>query len=91
MINWNNPLEPPATVNLSDENLTNMIKNGLQFEIVKLPCHSQAVGKHVRLLTQELLATRGAEERDGYIRSGIKSQKVLPKYDTKVGYFGRNA
>ena len=26
MINWDNPLEPPATMNLSDKGITNMIK-----------------------------------------------------------------
>ena len=67
MINWDNPLEPPATMNLSDEDITNMIKNGSQLEIEKLPCHSQAVERHVRLLTQASLATCGAEARDGYI------------------------
>ena len=44
----------------------------------------------MRLLTQASLATCGAEARDGYIRSGIKSRKELPKFDTKVNYFGRN-
>ena len=64
MINWDNPLEPPATMNLIEEDITNMIKNGSQLEIEKLPCHSQAVARHVRLLTQALLATCGAEARD---------------------------
>ena len=40
MINWYNPLEPPATMNLSDEDITNMIKEGLQLETEKLPCHA---------------------------------------------------
>ena len=44
----------------------------------------------MRLLTQELLATCGAEARDGYIRSEIKSRKKLPKFDTKVNYFDRS-
>ena len=68
----NNPLEPPATMNLSDEDITNMIKNGSQLETEKLPCHSQVVERHVRLLTQASLAACRAESRDGYIRSGIK-------------------
>ena len=39
MINWDNPLEPQAIVNHSDEDMANMIKNGLQLEKEKLPCH----------------------------------------------------
>ena len=90
MIKWDNPLEPLAILNLSDEGIKNMIKNISQLEIEKLPCHSQAVERHVRLLTQASLATCGAEARDGYIRSGIISRKELRKFDTKVNYFGRN-
>ena len=54
MIHWDNPLEPPATMNLNlgDEDMASMIRNGSQFEIEKLPCHFQAVERHVRLLTQ---------------------------------------
>ena len=51
MINSDNPLEPPATMNLSDEDITNMVKNGSQLEKEKFPCHSQALERHVRLLT----------------------------------------
>ena len=90
MIHWDNPLEPPATMNLSDEDIASMIRNGSQFEIEKLSCHSQAVERHlrVRLVTQASLVTCGAKARNGYIRSGIKSRKELPKFDTKVHYFG---
>ena len=47
MFNWNNPLEPPVTMNLSEEIITNMIKNGSQHEIEELPCHSPAVERHM--------------------------------------------
>ena len=69
MIMRDNPLEPPATMNLSDEDVTNMIKNGSQLGSENLPCHSQAVQRHVRLLTQTSLATWEAEVKDGCIRS----------------------
>ena len=67
MINWDNSLDPPATMNLSNEYIANMIKNGSELEIEKLSCYSQAVERHVRLLTQISLAICGAEARDGYI------------------------
>ena len=37
VINWDNVLEPPAVMNLSDEDIKNMIKNGSQLEIEKPP------------------------------------------------------
>ena len=90
MINWYNPLEPTSTMNLSDEDVTNMIKNSSQFETEKLPCHSQALERHVRLLIQASLAICGADARDKHIRHGIKSRKELPKFDIEVNYSGRN-
>ena len=90
MINCDNSLQQPATMNLSDEDIKNMIKNGLQLEIEKLDYLSQAAERHVRLLTQALQAICGAEARGGYIRSGTKSRNELPKFNTKVNYFGRN-
>lgn len=80
-------MESLATMNLNDEDIANMIRNGSQFEKEKLPCHSRAVEKHVRLVTQASLVTCGAEARDGYIHSGIKLLKELPKFDTKANYF----
>lgn len=58
MIRLKKPLEPPATLNLSDEN----IKSGLQFEI----------GQHV-------VKSQGSQ---------IKSRTELPKFDTKMNFFG---
>ena len=43
MINWDNLLEPQAIMNLSDEDIANMIKNGSQLEKEKHPYHFQAV------------------------------------------------
>ena len=77
-------MEPLITMNLSDKDILNMIKNGSQLEIETLPCLCQVVERHVRLLTQASLATCEAEARDGYIRSGIKSRKELPKFDTLI-------
>ena len=33
MINWDNPLEAPAAMDLSEEDITNMIKTGSRLEI----------------------------------------------------------
>lgn len=79
MIRWDNPLETPATLNLSDQDITRLIKSGSHFELEKLPCHTQAVERHVRLVTTASLATCGAEARDGFMHSRIKSQRVRQK------------
>ena len=65
MINWDNPLEQAVIMDLSEEDITNMTKNGSQLAIEKLPCHSQTLERNVPLLTQTSMATCGAEARDG--------------------------
>lgn len=88
MISWDNPLEPPATLNLSDHDITRLIEGSSYFELEKLPCHTQAVERHIRLVTAASLATCGPEARDGFIHSRIKSQRELPKFDSKINFFG---
>ena len=83
-------MEPPSTMNLSGEDITYMLKNNSQLEIEKLPCHFQAVERRVQLLTQASIVTCGAEARDVNNRSGMKSQKELQKFETKINYFCRN-
>ena len=49
----NNPLEPPAIMKLSDEDITNMIKNGSQQALPlpdKIMCHAN-VSIHFKLYT----------------------------------------
>lgn len=77
------PWETPATLNLSDEDIKRLIERGSQFETGKLPCHSQAVERHVRSVAEASLATCGEEARDRFIHSRMKSQ-----FDTKMNFFG---
>lgn len=72
-------MEPLVTVNLSDEDITSMIRNGLQFKIKMLSCHSPAAEKHVQMVAQTSLVTCGAETGDRHICSAIKSRNELLK------------
>ncbi|KAK4883739.1 hypothetical protein RN001_000010 [Aquatica leii] len=54
-----------------------------EIRILKYACHSQAVERNVKLVTEVC----GSEARDGFIRSRITSRDALPKFDTKREYF----
>ncbi|KAK4875283.1 hypothetical protein RN001_011705 [Aquatica leii] len=79
--------EPPLTVKISDNELQEMISDvPAEIEMLKFPCHSQAVERCVKLVTEASAAVCGYEARDGFIRSRIASRVSLPKFETKGQY-----
>ena len=86
LIDWQNIkiTEPPLTMEISNEELTAMISSvpdGVPFE--KFPCHSQAVERCVKLVTEASAAVYGPEARDRFIRARIESREMLPQFNTK--------
>lgn len=86
MINWQQSMisEPPMTKKISTEDLTQMIKDVPEgMEILRFPCHSQAIERCVKLVTEASSKVCGPEARDGFIRSQIASRQELPHFNTK--------
>lgn len=82
--------EPPITMKYSDEEISHIIAEGGNFpEIEKYPCHSQAVERCVKIVTEASLSVCGSEARDGFIRTRIKARQDIPCFDTKCQYFGQ--
>ena len=57
--------EPSATIHLSVEQLQNMYKTKYELDI---PCHNQAVERHIKVVTEASMLVCGFERRDGLIR-----------------------
>lgn len=62
-------MEIPATLYFSDEDITRLIRNGSQFEIRKIICHSQLKERHVKQLIEASFTTCVAEVSDRFIHS----------------------
>ena len=75
--------EPPATLHLSTEQLQNMYTSKLELE---LPCHNQAVERHVKVVTEASMMVCGFERRDGLIRQKLKSRKLMKCFNTKMQF-----
>lgn len=77
--------EPPLTLNVSDEDLKVIVKNGLGTfqDIVKFPCHTQAVERCVKLVTEASSSVCGENKRDGFIRARLLSRQQMPNFNTK--------
>lgn len=79
-------IEPPLTRSLTTAEIKNYITNGEEMiTFPKLVCHTQAVERCVRLVT-EAAAAVGDLERDGYIRSRLMSRSIMPRYNKKSEY-----
>ena len=89
LINWQTVTitEPPITKNFSTDQLKHMIANvPHQIDILHFPCHSQAVERLVKLVTESSLAVCGPNARDGFIRCRLASRQLLPNFETKSDF-----
>lgn len=81
--------EPPVTKSLSEEQLMSIVedeRNFNNFEILKLPCHTQAVERSVKLVTEASLRVADPLRRDGYIHTVLQSRKNMPTFVTKSDF-----
>lgn len=89
LIDWQSAsiTEPPLTTYISDEKLREMILVVPDvIDFLKFPCHTQAVERCIKLVTESSVAVCGGEARDGFIRARIASRKNLPIFETKTQY-----
>ena len=67
--------EPPFTLNMTNEQLTSVKDSPL--EVPAYPCHTQAVERAIRLVTEASSSVIGHEAREGFIRQRILARKGL--------------
>ena len=85
MIDWHNNLvsEPPATKMIPDEELKRLIINKEKPSCIpSFPCHTQAVERTIKLVTEASSSVVG-ENRDAFICAGMEGRKRLPAFKIK--------
>jgi hypothetical protein len=92
LINWQecNITEPPLTKHISDEDLKFLVGSGEATPVLdfpQFPCHTQAVERCVKLVTEASAAVCGAPARDGFIRARLEARRIMPLFDTKRQYY----
>lgn len=87
MINWQTAktTEPPCTTKFSNDELKNLIQTGDAFEsqFNSIPCHTQAVERTIKLVTEASSKVCGQSNRNAYIQCTLQSRKEMSAFDTK--------
>lgn len=93
MINWNqcNITPPPILNNTCTNELKEILANNdnnprCMWKFGNFPCHTQAVERTVKLVTEVSNKVCGYEMRDGLVRSTLESRRKNPTFDNKQQY-----
>ena len=85
MIDWQqcSITEPPITRNYTDEFMEQLIMTKEKVEIPHFPCHTQAVERYIKLVTEASSSVCGAAAWDGFIRARVQARQKMPVFETK--------
>ena len=91
MIDWQaaSVTEPPLTKSITDDKLKEYIHTGdcPELSIIhSLPCHTQAVERMIKLVTNTSQLVTSSERRDGVIRTTLFSRRSMPKFASKKDF-----
>lgn len=80
--------EPPILANITVDELEMFVASGdvPVIDFAKFPCHTQAVERCVKMVTEASVAVCGSVARDGFIRNRLESRKRMPCFETKADY-----
>lgn len=90
MIDWfDTPItSTPLLSRISDATIRSCIQgvNADILPVIRVPCHTQAVERCLKLVTEASQAVCGRESRDGYIELLLRSRQQMPSSNSKSSY-----
>lgn len=90
MIDWAsvNITSPPILRDIPTAIFSSMQhdKKNLEWDFVHFPCHTQAVERCVKLVTEASAKVYGFHNRDGFIRATFFSRSIMPEFDHKADF-----
>ena len=88
MVDWQSLdlTEPPLTKNIETENIMKFIhlRDAPKFHAKAIPCHTQAVERHIKHVMEASQKICGRSNRDGFIQSTLLSRQQMPRFETKI-------
>ncbi|GBM88191.1 hypothetical protein AVEN_57948-1 [Araneus ventricosus] len=91
MIHWNTiTLSPPPLLrrfsNLEIWSKVQSVGTAAEWNFDKFPCHTQAVERCVKLVTEASQKVVGSNSRDGFIRTTLLSRSSMPSFTSKSSF-----
>ena len=90
LIDWTDTtlLEPPFTYSVTTNEIKEMIdsKAFSKFKIPELPCHTQSVERHVKLVTEASSLVCNHASGKGLIRNKLSLRATMLCFNTKSQY-----
>lgn len=86
LINWQEKItEPPILKIFSDQEIRHVVETGDEDHLtfLRLPCHTQAVERAVKMTTEAATSQCTEKARLGAIKAKLESRNVMPKFETK--------
>lgn len=87
MIDWStvSVTEPPITMSISNDDLRDFIREPTTPVVTfdRYPCHTQAVERCIKVVTEASQSVCGENRRDGFIRTRPESRAKMPIFETK--------
>ncbi|KAK5649767.1 hypothetical protein RI129_000796 [Pyrocoelia pectoralis] len=76
---------PPVLQNFSVEDIEQLVFSDSEkmVELTSFPCHTQAVERCVKLVSEASLSVIGSGARDGFILANIQCRQKMPHFETK--------
>ena len=77
--------EPPITMAISEEELCACIRDDKKWDekLFDFPCHTQALERCIKLVTEASCKVYGKDSRDGFVRATIESRRKMPRLESK--------
>ena len=77
--------EPSITMVICKEELCACIRDGkkLDEKLYDFPCHTQAVERCIKLVTEASCKVYGKDTRNGFVRETIESRRKMPRLESK--------
>ncbi|KAF0728912.1 Uncharacterized protein FWK35_00032074 [Aphis craccivora] len=78
-----NITEPPILKTISDRNVQLFVKQKGEGDIclLRLPCHTQAVERAVKTVTEASSTLCNKSDKEGFIKAQIEARRVMPTFD----------
>ena len=89
LIDWQNILitSPPLLFDVTHDDIKRTITQRTSFtlpvELTRVPCHTEAVERTIKLVTTASNKVCGKENRDGFVRATLQSRKSMPQFENK--------